>query len=248
MRLQNNVALVTGAGSGIGRACALRFAAEGAAVMCIGTHFEGEIETAKEIERAGGVAEARRVDVSDEDAVVRALDAALERFGRLDIVVNNAGVGGAPWDKTIAINLSGAYYGTLHAATRMAERGGGSIINVASVLGLVGTGAFPDFPDLDPTPYVASKHGILGVTKSFAISYASRGVRVNAICPGYIRTPMIEGLVGNLEMRQALEALHPIGRLGKPEEVAGAALFLASSDAAFVTGIALPVDGGYTAR
>jgi NAD(P)-dependent dehydrogenase (short-subunit alcohol dehydrogenase family) len=130
----------------------------------------------------------------------------------------------------------------------MAERGGGSIVNVASILGLVGTGKFPDIPDLDPAAYVASKHGILGLTKSFAISCAKQGVRVNALCPGYIETPMIEGLVADPEIRAALEALHPIGRLGRPDEVAAAALFLASDESSFVTGTSLAVDGGYTAQ
>ncbi len=248
MRLREKIAMITGAGSGIGEACALRFAQEGAIVVCAGKQLAGESETADAIRAAGGAAEAFELDVSDEQAVLRVLDETIQRHGRLDILVNNAGIGGGSWDQTIAVNLSGVYYGTLHAAARMAERGGGSIVNVASILGLVGAGKSPGIPELDPAAYVASKHGILGLTKSFAISYARHGVRVNALCPGYIETPMIEGMLANPETRGALEALHPIGRLGRSDEVASAALFLASDDSSFVTGASLPVDGGYTAQ
>jgi NAD(P)-dependent dehydrogenase (short-subunit alcohol dehydrogenase family) len=248
MRLEGKVAVITGAGSGIGRACALRFAREGATVICAGKHLADEAETAAGIRSAGGTADARAVDVSDEQAVSEVLDETLRLYGRLDILVNNAGIGAGSWDATIAVNLSGVYYGTMHGAGLMAERGGGSIVNVSSILGLVGTGRLPDFPELDPSAYVASKHGILGLTKAFALSYARLGVRVNALCPGYIETPMIAGLVSNPEIRGALEALHPLGRLGQADEVAAAALFLASDDASFVTGTALAVDGGYTAQ
>lgn len=247
MRLPDKVALITGAGSGIGKACALRFAAEGAAVMCAGIHLEDERATAEEIRAAGGTARAVAVDVSREADILSGLYETFRHFGRLDIVVNNAGIGAAPWSRTIEVNLGGVYFGTLHGAERLAERGG-SIVNISSILGLVGAGRLPDLPEMDPAAYVASKHGIIGLTRSFALSYGPRRVRVNAICPGYIETPMIEALVSNPPMREALVALHPIGRLGRAEEVANAALFLASDDASFVTGSVLAVDGGYTAQ
>jgi NAD(P)-dependent dehydrogenase (short-subunit alcohol dehydrogenase family) len=130
----------------------------------------------------------------------------------------------------------------------MSEGGRGSIVNVSSILGLVGAGSFPDMPEIDASPYVAAKHGIVGLTRTFAITYAKRGVRVNCVCPGYIRTPMIQALLDNDSMRAGLEALHPMGRVGEAEEVANAIAFLASDEASFITGAVLTVDGGYTAQ
>jgi NAD(P)-dependent dehydrogenase (short-subunit alcohol dehydrogenase family) len=247
MRLEGKVAVVTGAGSGIGEAIAMRFAEEGATVVCAGLHLARVEDTAEQIRNVGGIGLAMPLDVSSEDAVAAVLDEVQRRYGSLDVLVNNAGIGDV-WERTIAVNLSGVYYGTNHAARRMAEQGSGSIINVASILGLVAATPLADLPELDASPYVASKHGVIGLTKAFAISYARRGVRVNCICPGYIETPMIAPLLENPAIRQALEKLHPIGRLGRPEEVAAAALFLASDESSFVTGSALVVDGGYTAQ
>ncbi len=248
MRLERKVAVVTGAGSGIGRAAALLFAREGATVVCAGLQAADEEETAALIRAAGGSAEALQLDVTDEQAVATVLERTVERYGSLDVLMNNAGIGPGPWDKTIAVNLSGVYYGLRHGAARMAEQGGGSIVNVSSILGLVGAGQSPDSPGRDPAGYVASKHGIVGLTRAFAISYGRKNVRVNCICPGYIETPMTTAALENPAARAGIEGLHPIGRVGRPEEVAQAALFLASDEASFVTGAALAVDGGYTAQ
>jgi len=248
MRFQDNVAVVTGAGSGIGEATAFQLAAEGATVICVGRNFESEQATAKRIITSNGRAEAVELDVADESAVQTMLTDIASRYGRLDVLVNNAGVGGLPWSKTIEVNLGGIYFGTTHAAGLMADRGGGAIVNNSSILGLVATGAFPELPDLDATAYVASKHGVVGVTRAAALRYAERGVRVNCVCPGYIETPMLSGLLAIEGMRESLESLHALRRLGRADEVARAICFLASEEASFITGVALPVDGGYTAR
>ncbi len=254
-RLDGRVALVTGAGSGIGRAMATRLADEGAAVMCADVDEAGAQDTAARVAEHGGRAAALRLDVTDEAAVQAALARTVDELGGLDAIMNNAGVGGGfGWDRTVAVNLSGVYYGLLHGAELLAQRGGGAIVNTASVAGLVGlvgaqAAAAAEAP-LAPGAgaYVAAKHGVVGLTRQFALHFARRGVRVNAICPGYIDTPMIAGITGVDAGRQFLESLHPMGRLGRAEEIAAAAAFLASDDASFITGVALPVDGGYTAR
>ena len=241
MRLEGKVAIVTGAGSGIGRAIALAFAREGAQVLATDLNQDGIDETVHEIEQAGGKAMGRRLDVTKENEVKEAIQHTIERFGRLDIMVNNAGVGRASWEDTIAVNLTGVYYGTMHAAEIMAERGGGSIVNTASIYGLVGSGA--------TSAYTATKHGVVGITRDFAIAYGRRGVRINAVCPGFINTPMIRaGIVENPERRRAIEEQIPMGRIANPEEVAASFVFLASDEASYVTGSQLVVDGGWTAR
>lgn len=251
--LQGRRALVTGAGSGIGRAVSMRLAADGAAVVCADLDTARAEEVAAAIAEHGGRAEALTLDVADEAAVRAALDRSVELLGGLEVIVNNAGIGGGHgWDRTTAVNLDGVYYGLAHGARLLAERGGGAIVNTASIAGLVGLlGAppaegIPD-PEAGAGAYVAAKHGVVGLTKQFALTYARHGVRVNAVCPGYIHTPMIEGITGNEDGRRFLESLHPMGRLGQPEEIAAAVAFLVSDDASFITGVALPVDGGYTA-
>ena len=242
MRLRDKSALITGAGSGIGRAIALEFASEGAKVLVAELNEAAGQAVVDEIGAAGGEARLQRCDVAKEESVQAAIQAAVDAFGRLDIMVNNAGVGRSDWDATLAINLSGVYYGCKHAAETMAAQGGGSIINLASILGLVGMGS----SEVDP--YVAAKHGVVGLTRNFAITYAARGVRVNCLNPGFIETPMTSEISENDAMRPFIERQTPMGRWGKPEEVAKAALFLASDDSSFVTGTPLIVDGGWTAH
>ena len=246
-------ALVTGAAHGIGAATAVRFAAEGAAVMCADIDADGAAATAAAIRGNGGGAQALALDVSDEAAVKASLTATVESLGGLDIIFNNAGIaGGADWDRTIAVNLSGVHYGLFHGAPFLAERGGGAIISTASVAGLVGLTGVAE-PGNEPLPpgagaYVAAKHGVAGLTRQYAITFGKRNVRVNAVAPGYIETAMTAPLREQEEGQRFLVSLHPLGRLGQAEEVASAVAFLASDDASFIAGIVLPVDGGYTAR
>jgi NAD(P)-dependent dehydrogenase (short-subunit alcohol dehydrogenase family) len=252
--LEGRAGLVTGAASGIGRAMALRLAADGAAVMCADLDEAGAQATASQIAEYGLTSASMRLDVTSESEVRAALERTVEEVGGLDILLNNAGVGGGlGWERTVAVNLSGVYYGLLHGAHLMAQRGGGAIVNTASIAGLVGlvgvnATALPEEPQEGAGAYIAAKHGVVGLTRQFALTYARHGVRVNAICPGYIDTPMIAQIAGVPQGRAFLEGLHPMGRLGRAEEIAAAAAFLVSDDASFVTGVALPVDGGYTAR
>lgn len=241
MRLSGKSAIVTGGGRGIGRAVCETFAREGCRVLVTDLDVGNAAEVAAAIRAAGGVAEYRLLDVSDEAEVGAAVKDAVAAFGRLDIMVNNAGVGGGHgWQPTLAVNLSGVYYGCLAAAETMASAGGGAIVNTASVAGLVGLGgAFP---------YVAAKHGVVGLTREFAIAYGPRGVRVNCVCPGWIETDMTRMIHENEAARRRTEAQTPLGRLGRPEEVANAFLFLASDESSFMTGAALVIDGGWTAR
>jgi NAD(P)-dependent dehydrogenase (short-subunit alcohol dehydrogenase family) len=251
-KLQDKVALITGAGSGIGRESALWMAEEGAAVMCADLDVAGAETTAGIIGNRGGRAGVLELDVTDERQVQESLSKTVTELGSLDVIFNNAGIGGGGfgWDKTIAVNLTGVYHGLFHGAPFLAARGGGAIINTASVAGLVGLTGLGTTDQLAPGAgaYVAAKHGVAGLTKQYAVTFGPQNVRVNAIAPGYIVTPMtdpareIEGAVAHLE------SLHPMGRLGQPEEIAAAAVFLASDDASFITGVVLPVDGGYTAR
>ena len=251
-RLEGRVALITGAGSGIGRECAVRMASEGAAVMCADLNAEGAQTTAAQIAEHGGRSATMELDVTSEAAVQDALAQTISVLGGLDVLMNNAGIGGRyTWDQTIAVNLTGVYYGTFHGAALLAERGGGSIINTASIAGLAGllSGQLQDEPIQEGAgAYVAAKHGVVGITRQFAVTYGARGVRVNAVCPGYIHTPMTEQIREIEGAEEYIASLHPMGRLGEPQEIAAAAAFLASDDASFVNGVALPVDGGYTAR
>ena len=251
-RLEGRAALITGAGSGIGRECALRMASEGAAVMCADINAEGAQTTAAQIAEHGGRSATMELDVTSEAAVKDALAQTVSVLGGLDVLMNNAGIGGAySWEQTISVNLTGVYYGTFHGAALLAERGGGAIINTASIAGLAGllTGQLRDESiEEGAGAYVAAKHGVVGITRQFAVTYGGRGVRVNAVCPGYIHTPMTEQINEIEGAEEFIASLHPMGRMGEPQEIAAAAAFLASDDASFVNGVALPVDGGYTAR
>jgi NAD(P)-dependent dehydrogenase (short-subunit alcohol dehydrogenase family) len=245
---ENKVAMVTGGGSGIGAAMARRFAEEGATVVVADLDEKAASKVAAGIEKDAGIAVAVQQDVGDPRSVEQSVAFAIDKFGQLDVAINNAGITGdlAPtadyslegWDKVIAVNLSGVFYGMKYQIPAMLRSGGGSIVNIASILGSVGA--------RDSAGYNAAKHGVVGLTKTAALEYSKDGVRVNAIGPGYIDTPLLNAL--NREMYDGLVNLHPIGRLGKAEEVAELALWLASDKASFVTGSYHLVDGGYTAQ
>lgn len=252
-RLSGKTVLVTGAGSGIGRATALLAAREGARVVVSDIAAEGGEETVGLIRTSGGEALFAQADVSEAAEVEALMERTVEAYDRLDCAVNNAGIEGALaptaeypdeiWEKVLRTNLTGVYLCMKHEIPRMLENGG-SIVNVASILGLVG---FANAP-----AYTAAKHGVVGLTKVAALEYSARGVRVNALCPAFIETPMVleRGVEAGThpEVRRQLEELHPIGRMGRPEEVAEAAVWLCSDAASFVTGHAMTADGGYVAR
>lgn len=248
-RLAGKVAVVTGGGSGIGRAVALRFGAEGAAVVVGDLVAENAETVAKEIEGAGGRAVGVGVDVSDPGQVEAMIDRGVAEFGGLDVLMTAAGVlsfGSAPetdpesWSRVIAINLTGTFLCARAAIPKMIERGGGSIVTVSS-----STGAHDASPG--NVAYVSSKGGVAMLTKAMAVDHAKDGVRVNAIAPGPTETPMLASVMTSDEMKAFGEAM-PIGRLAQPEELAAAALFLASDDASYVTGAVFAVDGGQTAK
>jgi NAD(P)-dependent dehydrogenase (short-subunit alcohol dehydrogenase family) len=248
--LQGKVALVTGAGSGIGRAVALAYAREGARVIVSDIRSEGGQETAGMIARDFGDAHFVQGDVRSPRDAAQLVAAAVERYGRLDVACNNAGIGGsaAPlhecadedWREVVDVNLLGVFYGMKHQIRQMLDNGGGTIVNLASMLSQV---AAPN-----ASAYVASKHGVLGLTRAAALEYASRGIRVNAVGPGVIETPIMARLNDDVQRKDEVRALHPLGRLGQPHEVARLVLWLSSSQASFVTGSFHAVDGGYLAR
>lgn len=246
--LANKVAFVTGGGSGIGEASAKALAAAGASVAIADMDMVGADRVVKEITSSGGKAKSYRLDVSDDAAVGTVVDSIVKDLGGLHIAVNNAGIGGdlaatgdqtpAGWRKVIGINLDGVFYCMRHEIAAMKKVGGGSIINMASILGAVGFA--------NSAGYVAAKHGVVGLTQTAAIEYATEGIRVNAIGPGFIATPLLTVLPA--DALAGIAAMHPMNRLGKPEEVGALVLFLASAEASFITGGYYPVDGGYLAR
>lgn len=250
-RLQGKSALVTGAGSGIGKAIATTFAREGARIMASDVNEETAKAVAAQIEDAGGEAQSIRTDTTKEEDVKAAIAATVAAFGSLDVMVNNAGIGGMQytWDQITAVNQDGVYYGCLHALTQMVQQGkGGAMVNLASMMGVVGATPPGGMPGGVGYAYHASKHAVVGLTKQFGLDGAPHNIRVNALAPGWIDTP----LIGTIKQVDVLldwcVGGTPMGRLGRPEEIAKAALFLASDDASFVTGHTLVIDGGWTLR
>jgi len=249
MRLPSQVALVTGAASGIARAVAVRFAREGAAVMVADESEHGGVETVEQICASGGTARFARLDVSQPDQVRRVVQRTIDELGDLHILFNGAGIlayGTAlettedAWNRVMAVNLTGTFLCSKAALAHMVARGRGVIINVASTTGSHDACAHA-------AAYVTSKGGVTLLTRSMAIDYAKQGIRVNVICPGPTDTPMLRSALTPEEL-EAFAKTFPMNRLGRPEEIAGAALFLASEDASFVTGAILHVDGGQTAE
>jgi NAD(P)-dependent dehydrogenase (short-subunit alcohol dehydrogenase family) len=250
-RLAGKVALITGAGSGIGRVAAGLFASEGASVVVADVAAEAAVDTAATITAAGGRATAVTVDVADETEVTAMVRTAVDTFGGLHVLFNNAGIfpgddGGvldtppSTWDRVMAVNLKGVWLGCRAAVPAMMDSGGGSIVNVASFVALMGAATAQ-------VAYTASKGGVLAFTRELAVEYARSGIRANSLCPGPIDTPLLAELLADPDRRQRRMVHVPMGRLGRPEEIARAALFLASDDSSFMTGSALVVDGGITA-
>ena len=248
--LDGKVALVTGAASGIGRATALTFAREGARVVVSDVDASSGEETVTLIGEAGGESVFIHADVSKTAHVEALVSRGVEVFGRLDVAHNNAGIEGIrvptadfsedEWDRVISINLKGVWLCMKYEIRQMLQQDGGAIVNVASVMGLVGTAN---------AGYTASKHGVVGLTKSAAVSYAKEGININAVCPGFINTPLTEAAIASGSQVEAhLNASHPIGRIGKPGEIAESVVWLCSDAASFVTGHTMVVDGGYVAQ
>jgi NAD(P)-dependent dehydrogenase (short-subunit alcohol dehydrogenase family) len=253
-RLKGKVAIITGAAMGLGRAIAMRMAEEGAAVALLDLHDDQGQTLADALNGRALRAHYWRCDVSREAEVAEVFAGVVARFGRLDIVVNNAGISGtnkpthelteAEWDHVQAINVKGVFFGTKHAIAYLRQAGGGSIINLSSIYGLVGAGDVP--------PYHASKGAVRLMSKNDALIYAPDKIRVNSIHPGFIWTPMVDNFVHEQAdaeaARTAVDALHPLGHMGEADDIAWGAVYLASNEAKFVTGAELVIDGGYTAR
>jgi NAD(P)-dependent dehydrogenase (short-subunit alcohol dehydrogenase family) len=247
--LENKVAIITGGGSGIGKAISLLYASEGAKIVVSDVNEQGGNETVSEIKTKGGDALFIKADTSKPGDSKNVVEQAVKTFGGLHIAVNNAGIGGPlkpigeypieGWEKVISINLSGVFYGLRYQIPAMLASGGGTIVNIASILGKVGTP--------NACAYVAAKHGVVGLTEAAALEYANQKIRVNSIGPGYIITPLLTKSLDETAMK-GLISLHPMGRLGKSEEVAELALFLNSDKSSFVTGSYYNVDGGYLAQ
>ncbi len=253
LRLKGKVAVVTGGNSGIGRAAAVLFAKEGAKVVIAALDSTKGQAVVNEIRQFGGEAIFVQTDISREDEIKSMVAQAMVKFKRIDILFNNAGIEltkpvtettAEELEKVLSVNLKGVFFGCKHAIPYMTRHGGGSIINTASTAGIVG------FPNM--AAYSASKGAVVLLTKQMALDYAKQGIRVNCVCPGAIMTPMVERFINKSpnpeETKKQLAGMHPIGRMGKPEEIANAVLFLASDESSFVTGHSLIVDGGLTAQ
>lgn len=250
--MNGKVALITGGSSGIGLATAIAFAKKGAAVVIADIDETAGEKAVETIKSQGGEAIFVKTDVSSSEQIQALVNKTVEQFGGLDYAVNNAGIGGesvptaeiteAGWDRVIGINLTGVWLGMKYQIPEMLKRGGGAVVNVASILGKVGFA--------NAAAYVAAKHGVVGLTKSAAMEYATQGVRVNAVCPAFIYTPMLAnaGMAEGTEMYDYIASKHPVQRMGTSEEVANMIVWACSDEASFVTGASLMVDGGYTAQ
>jgi NAD(P)-dependent dehydrogenase (short-subunit alcohol dehydrogenase family) len=246
--MKNKTVIITGGASGIGKATAALFAKEGANVIIADIQeVEGQV-VVKDICSAGGTASFFKTDVSKPEDMEALVNFAIKTYGKLDVAVNNAGIGGElnpiadmsieGWQKVITINLNSLFYGMKYQIQGMLKSGGGSIVNISSILGSVGFAG--------SAGYTAAKHGVVGLTQTAALEYSAHNIRINAVGPGFIDTPLLNAL--DAEMKKQLVALHPIGRLGKSEEVAELIFWLSSSKSSFVTGSYYPIDGGYLAK
>ena len=248
MRLKDKVAIITGAASGIGKATAKLFAKHGAKVVVADIDKDGGSQTVTQIQNGGNEAIFVETDVTLKVDTEKMVAQTVETYGKLDILFNNAGIAmrlpvaelpEEDWHRCLDVNLTGVYLCAKAAIPAMLKNGGGSIINMSSIYGVVGADV--------RAAYVASKGGVTNLTRGMALDYAENNIRVNCICPGFVETPLVAGVIKTPEEYQALADKHPMRRLGQPEEIAYGALYLASDESAFVTGIALPIDGGYTA-